>query len=283
VTAVLSGWVAGAATLVVAGGPNRRPTAHSIAAGLGDVGVHLAELKPASVDARGSTPYLGATTDGLRVFVKALGDDQRSADLLFRLYRKATRRELGDERPFSSLRRAVEHEGLVSLAAAGQGIRTPAYLAMGRAEPNGFSLAFEAIDGRSLDSVPDEQMTDDLLVSCWEQVLLLRRHRTAHRDLRLANLFRRADGTVLLIDFGFGELAASDLLLNTDVAELLASTATAVGPERAVEAARRVLGEEAVRAAVPRLETTYLSGATKTALGEAPEVLEQVRRLASGR
>ncbi len=37
-----------------------------------------------------------------------------------------------------------------------------------------------------------------------------------------------------LIDFGFSEMAASDLLLATDVAELLASSSLYVGPERAV-------------------------------------------------
>ena len=62
----------------------------------------------------------------------------------------------------------------------------------------------------------------------------LRRHRIAHRDLRLANIFLDDGGQVWLIDFGFGEVVASDLLLATDVAELLASSSLYVGPERAV-------------------------------------------------
>ena len=40
----------------------------------------------------------------------------------------------------------------------------------------------------------------------------------AHRDLRLANVFLAADGVVWMIDFGFSELAASDLLMATDLA-----------------------------------------------------------------
>ena len=47
-----------------------------------------------------------------------------------------------------------------------------------------------------------------------------------------------ADGRVWLIDFGFSELAASDLLLRNDLAELVASSSLKVGPERAVAAAR---------------------------------------------
>ena len=119
--AVLIGWVAGAAAVVAFGGPWRRPRGHAVAAGLADVGVPLVRLEQASLDARGSTPYFGETVDGVRLFVKALGDDERSADRLFRLYRRILPRDLGDERPFSSLRRAVEHEALVALAARDMG------------------------------------------------------------------------------------------------------------------------------------------------------------------
>ena len=66
----------------------------------------------------------------------------------------------------------------------------------------------------------------------------MRRHRIAHRDLRLANVFLADDGVVWMIDFGFSELAASDLLLTNDVAELLASSTLQVGPVRAVAAGR---------------------------------------------
>ena len=52
--------------------------------------------------------------------------------------------------------------------------------------------------------------------------------------MRLANIFLAADGRVWMIDFGFSELAASDLLLANDVAELFTSSWLAVGPERAV-------------------------------------------------
>ena len=97
--AVLCGWLAGAAALVVLGGPSRRPTVATVSAGLAGVGVPLAHLEQASVDARGSTPYFGATTDGQALFVKALGVDQRSADLLFRMYR--------DRRPTPAGRRAA--------------------------------------------------------------------------------------------------------------------------------------------------------------------------------
>ena len=77
-------------------------------------------------------------------------------------------------------------------------------------------------------------VTDAVLAADLAAVGQLRQRRIAHRDLRLANIFLDDDGEVWLIDFGFSEMAASDLLLATDVAELLASSSMYVGTERAV-------------------------------------------------
>ena len=274
----LVGWVAGAATLVLLGAPLRRPTAATISAGLAAVGLPLERIEPASVDARGSTPYFAVAADGGRLFVKALGRDERSADLLFRVYRWAQRKDLGDERPFSSLRRAVEHEAMVALAARDLGVRTPRLRAFAVADPNSFVLAYDAVDGRSLDRVPAESLTDEVLSGIWGQLAHLRRHRIAHRDLRLANLFLAADGEVWIIDFGFSELAASDLLLANDVAEMVASSAVVVGAERAVAPALTSVDPITRQRAVARLQPWALSGATRTALKAQPDLLAELRR-----
>ena len=249
----LIGWVAGSAMLVVMGGPVRRPSDDAVAEGLASVGVPVTEIKKASVDARGSTPYFATTESGERLFAKALGADERSADLLFRAYRTLVPRDLGDERNFSSLRRTVEHEALVALTARDLGVRTPRFRAFGAVVPDAFVLAYEGIEGSSLDGVDPDKFDDELLAAVWGQVAILRRHRIAHRDLRLANVFRAADGEIWLIDFGFSELAASDLLLATDMAELVASTSLVVGPDRALEAGTLAVGPDAVAEASTRL------------------------------
>jgi glycosyltransferase 2 family protein len=274
----LVGWVAGAGVLVLLGGPRRRPSGDALAHGLAAVGVPLARLGQASVDARGSTPYFGTAVDGRPLFVKALGEDQRSADLLFRIYRWINRRDLGDERPFSSLRRGVEHEALVALAARDVGIRTPRLVAFATADPNAFVLAYEAIEGRSLDRLEPDEVTDAVLAAIWEQVCRLGEHRIAHRDLRLANVFLASDGAVWLIDFGFSELAASSLLLTTDVAELLASSTLQVGPVRAVAVAREAVGPATLGDALDRLHPWALSGATRTGLKGRHGLLDDLRR-----
>ena len=280
--AFMLGWLSGAAVLVVLGAPSRRPTKSAVVDGLDAVGLPLRALEAASVDARGSTPYFGQTGDGAKLFVKALGEDERSADVLFRLYRALRPRNFGDERQFSSLRRAVEHEAFVALAARDLGVRTPRLRAFARADPNGYVLAYDAIEGRSLDRLEPADMTDELLGAIWALVAELQAHRIAHRDLRLANIFRDDSGEVWLIDFGFSEMAASDLLLATDVAELIASSSIYVGAERAVAPALKVIDPATLQRAVGRLRPWALAGATRTAHKAHPGLLDDLRgRLAA--
>jgi undecaprenyl-diphosphatase len=275
--ALLVGWFAGALAVFLLGAPPRRAGGEAIATGLAAVGVPVRRIDQASLDARGSTPYFAEGTDGRRLFVKALGRDERSADLLFRLYRRIVPRDLGDERGYLSLRRAVEHEALVALAARDLGSHTPRLVALASASPASFVLAYEAVDGRSLDRIDPADLDDELLTAIWTEVRLLRRHRVAHRDLRLANVFVAADGDVWMIDFGFSELAASDTLLAADVAELLAATSLSVGVDRAVDAAVGVLGPTATATAADRLQPWALSGATRAAMKERPGLLDALR------
>ena len=119
------GATCGTAVLLAFGRPDRHPTVDAIAAALADTGLHVGAVRPASVDARGSTPYFTTLEDGTWLFVKVLGSENRAADLLFRFYRMLRYKDVGDGRPFSSLRRTIEHEALIALLARDIGVRTP--------------------------------------------------------------------------------------------------------------------------------------------------------------
>jgi undecaprenyl-diphosphatase len=275
------GWFVGTAVVLVFGAPDHRPTARMVADALAAVGLPVSRLAPASVDARGSTPWFATTTDSTGLFVKTLGRDERDADLLFRVYRYFRLKNVGDQRPFASLRRAVEHEALVALKAKDSGVRTPRVRNVATVGPDGMLLAYEAIEGRSIDSL-DGDFDDALLRQIWEQVAILRRERIAHRDLRRANIFQGSDGEIWIIDFGFSELAASDRLLQTDVAELIAATGVVTGAERAVAAAVSGIGPGPVGQALPMLQPLALAGATHKAVagehGLMADLQGEVRR-----
>ena len=277
IAAVASGWAVGLAVLLAFGVRDRRPSREDVRAALEGAGLAIDDLRAAHVDARGSTPYFATLANGDAGFVKVVSSEERSADLLFRLYRAVRLEHVGDERPFSSLRRTVEHEALVSLRASSLEVRTPAFLGLARIDDGSMVLAYEALDARSLADVADDELTDELLAALWQQVDRLHRRRVAHRDLRLANVMLARDGSPWIIDFGFSELAASDELLASDVAELIMSTALKVGPERAVRAAVGGVGCESVARAAPRLQPLALSGATRAAVHRRKGFDSQVR------
>lgn len=265
VTDVGVGLLVASGLLLIFGRRDLAPNANEIQTALHSVGLQLCDVDHLSVDARGSAPWGGLCESGENIFVKALGRDERSADLMFRAYRWIRLRKTGDHRPFASLQRAVEHEALVSLQAAAIGIRTPRILGVTDVGVDGMMLAYEAIDGVSADQLED--ISDEALIAVWQMVSTLHSKRIAHRDLRLANIFIDVDGVPWLIDFGFSELAASDQLLGTDVAELLASTAAVVGTERAVAAAHQATGIAELERALRWLQPLALSSATRQAIG----------------
>jgi undecaprenyl-diphosphatase len=271
------GAAVGTAVLLAFGRPDRRPTLAAISAGLHGAGLAVVEVHPAKVDARGSTPYFATLDDGTGLFVKVLGGQERAADLLFRVYRFFRLKNVGDDRPFSSLRRTIEHEALIALMARDIGIRTPRLRGVVDVGSDSMLLAYEMIDGSSLDGVEDAAVTDDLMRAVWRQIAELRSHRIAHRDLRRANVFVQDDGTPWIIDFGFSEAAVDDGILDADVAQMLASFAVVVGAERAVSAAVDVLGTDAVGRSLPRLQAKALSGATQAALKEHPGSLKELQ------
>lgn len=271
-----AGMFVASALLLLGGRHDLAPDATEIREALGAIGIRLDTIDHLDVDARASAPWVGTTVTGERVFIKALGRDERSADLMFRAYRWIRLRKTGDHRPFVSLRRSVEHEALVSLQAAALGVRTPKILGVDTAGIDGMVLAYEAIEGVSADTVED--IDDEALESIWTMVSRLHAKRIAHRDLRLANIFIDTEGRPWLIDFGFSELAASDQLLGTDAAELLASTAAIVGTERAVGAAHRATELHELERTMPWLQPLALSSATRRAIG-GRSGLAPVRRM----
>ncbi|MGY1785071.1 lysylphosphatidylglycerol synthase domain-containing protein [Geodermatophilus sp. SYSU D00698] len=277
------GAAVGSATLLAFGRPVARPTRGAVAAALAGSGLDPVEVAPAVVDARGSVPWTARLRDGDRVFAKVMGAENRAADLLFRAYRFLRLKDVGDERPFSSLRRTVEHEAMVSLLVRDAGGRTPRLRTIAPVGRDSWLLSYDLVDGATLDRVPDAAVTQRVLRGIWEQVAVLRRHGVAHRDLRRANVLLDPSGTPWLIDWGFSEVAADPALLDADVAQLLVALALQAGVGPAVDTAVAVLGPDAVAAALPRLQPDSLSGATRDALRRDRHLAARLRAAVSER
>ncbi|HEY7015098.1 MAG TPA: lysylphosphatidylglycerol synthase domain-containing protein [Streptosporangiaceae bacterium] len=281
VLAVATGVTVGAAVLVVFGVPDRRMGSGEIAETLRSAGVPVASIRPADVETKGSRPFAGVAADGRRLFIKALGSDQRDADLLYRAYRATRLRNVGDVRPAASLFQAVEHQALVGVMAERAGVRVPSVDRVVRAGDDTALLVMEWADGSSLEQYPAEQVSDDLLAQLWAEVGKLHRAGIAHRSLRAANVMVSSAGQAQIVDFSFSELAATQRQMDLDLAELLASLATLVGEDRAVSSAVQVLGPQGVAPSVPLLQPLALSAATRRAIAHHDGLLARTRAAAA--
>lgn len=277
------GWVIGATLHLVVGAPVRVIGVGTVTAGLEAARFAPVAIRPAAVDARGSTPFVAQLADGRRMFVKAVDREHRNADLLFKLWRYTIFRHVEDEMPFLSAKQQVEHEAFALVVAERGGVRVPRFEGTVQSGSSPALLVMEAVDGRSLGECDEAVLTAEVLREIWEELARLHSIRVAHRDLRLANVLLDDDGHPWIIDFGFAELSASDHRMTQDVAELLASTSLVVGPERAVESAVAVLGPSAVAGAIPLLQPLALSAATRRALRERDSALDDLRAVAADR
>src|SRR5690242_3573489 len=213
--ALAAGVTAGAAVLVTLGVPDRRIGPAGIAAALRDAGLPVESVRPAEVEARGSRPFAAVTADGRRLFVKALGSDQRDADLLYRAYRAVRLRNVGDTRPAASLLHAVEHQALVGLMAERAGVSAPGVDRVVRAGDT-VLLVMPWASGCALDRLPPGQVGDGLLTRLWEEVDKLHQAGIAHRSLRAANVMADPAGAPVIVDFSFSELDATPRQMDLD-------------------------------------------------------------------
>ncbi|MGW6216488.1 lysylphosphatidylglycerol synthase domain-containing protein [Streptomyces sp. NPDC055109] len=271
VLTVLIGWTVAYGTLYAVGSPNVRPTGRTLMAGLRHVGFH-----PVSA-AREETPettengdrgrrYFVALEDGPPLDVTVVDREQQAQAFFYRAWRRLTLRGITTRRSLQSLRQALEQEALLAYAAIAAGANAPKLIATSELGPDAVMLVYEHTGGRTLDSLPDEQVTDDLLRDTWHQVQALQSRRIAHRRLAGDAILVDRSGKVILTDLRGGEIAAGDLLLRMDVAQLVTTVGLRVGAERAVASAVGVLGPDAVADCLPMLQPIALTRSTRATL-----------------
>ncbi len=272
-TTVLIGWTVAFGTLYAVGSPNVRPTGQNLLAGLRRVGfrpvgaMRAEDLtSPDHPEADRGRRYLVSLEDGPPIDVTVVDREQQAQGFFYRVWRRLSLRGINQRRSLLSLRQALEQEALLAYAAIAAGASAPKLIATSELGPDAVMLVYEHISGRTLDSLPDEEITDELMHSAWRQVEALQSRRIAHRRLVGDALLVDGDGGVVLTDLRGGEIAAGDLVLRMDVAQLLTTCGLRVGAERAVAAAVSVLGPDAVADSLPMLQPIALSRTTRATL-----------------
>jgi glycosyltransferase 2 family protein len=252
-----------------------RPTTTAVLNALDRVRLHAREVVTAEVPAAYSTPFTALMPDGSRLHCKVISSQEYAADSLVRRYRNIRVRGLGEEVAYSTIRRAASVEAMMAMTAHNAGARTPAVAGVAPlVAADAMVIAFDEVPGVPLSEAPAERVTDDVLDQAWHSLAALRSAGLAHRDLQLSSWILDDQDRLHLIDFSFGEPAATDGALSADIAELLAATYAVVGAERAVAAAVRGIGEPALATGLGHLVPLALTRPTRTAVKSVQDGLK---------
>ncbi len=261
IVTLLVGRAGGVAVLYALGRPASRPGAARVIESLARGGLAVSSLRLVS-DPEDSRSFLATLPDGGVAAVRVLDRDQQGAGLLALAYRFVRLRTPVQRRALLSVRRAMEHEALVSLAVEAAGVATPRLLAVCDAGPDAGIVAHRYVAATPFSRLEPDAVTDEVLAGVWRELARMHGRRLCHRSLTPAHVLVDASGGIWFTDMRSGDIAASDLALRMDVAQLLATLSASVGPDRAVLSAIEILGGPRVAAAAPLLQPVALSRGT---------------------
>jgi glycosyltransferase 2 family protein len=271
------------------GSASQRPSARDIAAALStrragrakhDKSVTVTAIRRVQqprAEAPWSRQYAVTTQDGSELDAVVFDRDQQAAGVFYQLYRWIrVRGQVSHTAPLT-LDRAVERRALLTYASEDAGVPTPRLRTLARVGPDAAVLAYDHCEGVTL-AERGTECTDEELGLVWDAVSRLHAHHVAHRWLTADRIVFTAEDRVMLLDPGDGDVAASDLQLRLDLAQLIAELALVVGPERSAKlAVERIDGDELV-AVVALLQTVALVRTTRRELRGRRGVLSAVRK-----
>lgn len=274
---VLIGWICGLGVRYGLGTPTTRPSGERVAAVLTRAGFPVTLLQAEESTDFGRR-YTATTSDGQNLHVVVFDRDLEGAGLATALWR-SLRLRTSVAQANVNMRGALEQRALLAYAAQAAGVRSAPLLLASEVGPDAALLAYRRVPGVRLSRLEAGNVTDADLRSAFEALAGLQRARIAHRALSPENLVREPDGRVTLLGIGHGVVAAGDVLLRLDVAEMLASAALLTDPERTIEVAAEVMGDEELIRALPVMQPVALSEPTRRALRTDKNLLSRLRDL----
>jgi glycosyltransferase 2 family protein len=235
-------------------------------------------VRPPRADAAGSRHYSVATQGNGQLDVVVFDRDQQAAGTFYRLYRwLRVRGQVSHQVPLT-VDRVIERRALLSYATGDAGVPTPRLLSQVRVGADTVALAYRHWDGVTL-AQRGLACTDGELSQVWDAVRRLHAHHVTHRSLTADRMLLTADGQIMLLEPGDGDVAASDLQVRLDLAQLIAELGLLVGPEKSAQLAIEKVGADELVAVLPLLQPVALARPTRHELRRRRDVLPAIRGL----
>jgi uncharacterized protein (TIRG00374 family) len=276
VLSILLGWAVGLAMRYTLGTPTTRPSGLAVATALEEVG-HPVTVLRAQREFSAGRRYVATTRNGETLNVLVLDRDLEGAGVAGNFWRTVRVRD--DSAPSRlSMRRRLERTALQAYSATAAGAPTPPLLAAVQVNEDAALLAFPRIDGRSFEQIGAD-LSDADLDNAWRALRALHDSGVTHRSLTAGHLLRDEQGTIWLLHTEEGAIAASDVAMRVDLAELLCTLSMLTSPDRAVASGQRVLGPLRLVKALGVLQPIALSAQTRRAIRKRKDILVQLRDL----
>ena len=156
-----------------------------------------------------------------------------------------------------SLKAQAERSSFTTLQALRAGVFTQEPIAIASANDS-ISMVLSALPPTTPLTELGERASDEVLDRAWEQLRYAHTRGISHRALTPEAVVVDASSDVWLLDWDSGEVATTELNQSIDIAQMLVLTALAVGPQRALEAGRRCVGDETLIACAPVIQKPVL-------------------------
>jgi uncharacterized membrane protein YbhN (UPF0104 family) len=277
--AVLIAVAAAAAVRLAFGTSAGRPGLGDVAADLAELGVHAERLLEAERQVAGVFHVRCVDGQGRPLLVKVYGRDAYDTQVVARLWRGIWYRGGGTAVGLGRLS-AAEHEAFVTLLARNAGVATLDVVTAGATLADDALLVLRG-DARPLASLEPARLDDARLREAWTALGRLGELRIAHQQLDPQTVALVAED-VGFVDLGSATVAPGGHQLATDRAQLLMTTASLAGTERALRAAIDALGADGVAALLPYLQSAAFSPALRRALKAAEIDVDAFREQVAG-
>jgi glycosyltransferase 2 family protein len=254
-----------------------RPNLDDVASALTRLGIPAHSLRAAERQAAGVFTVEATDDQGNPLLVRVYGRDAHDTQLLTTAWRKLWYREAGSPGPLGRLPQA-EHEALLTVMAGQASILTDRAVMVCATDQNDVLLVLRRI-GEPLDEAPD-RWDEFVVAEAWRTLRRLHDIHISHGQVDSAHLIM--DGTRLgFVDFRGGLMAPSAQRVRTDQAQLLVTSAVAVGVGAAVTAANVALESDELAATLPYVQAPALTADQRRVVSRAGLDLDDLRQRAA--
>ncbi len=273
------GWAVGALVHLLFGSPGGSPSLDDLEASLRSIGV---DAIPTSVDIRNGVIVARAVTPDHRdLDVDVHGRDSWDSRFFVKLWRQAFYRSGGRD-VLVNRQHQVEHQAYLTLFAEREGALVVPFVAA-TVDPRGDAIFVTERVGPTLgesSGATDSEVGDELLTSCWRSLDRLHEAGIRHGAIAPTHL-QVANDEVYFGEFDRAAIGWDQDSRCLDQAQLLATTATVVGSDRAIAAALEALGVERLTAATTFVQPAAMLVEVRRRADEADIDIDDLRKAAA--